>query len=286
MTAQILLLIAVITWGFTFVATKICLSYLSPADLLGLRMLIGVPILAVVLALKRVQLNFKPREQLNLLLGSAIITLHFLIQITGLKYTSATNTGWLISVTPLILAILSFLFLKERIGRNAILGIIAATFGVLLLMSKGDFTRIGWLKSVGDWLVLGSAFTWAIYTAATRNISRAKNPVAVTFAILLPTGLALLAYMAFTSDWSRFLHMPTDVLIALLMLGIMGTALGHWFWQEGVSRLGAARAGFYLYLEPVATTALAVPYLGEPFGIATAIGGLLVLFGVYYAQRK
>jgi len=50
--------------------------------------------------------------------------------------------------------------------------------------------------------------------------------------------------------------------------------------------VGAARAGIYLYLEPVATTVLAVPYLGEKFGPLTALGGLLVLAGVYFAEGR
>ena len=284
--ARFLLLFTVVIWGWTFVATKIMLQYVTPTELLGLRMLIGLPILFVVILAKKVKFNFSGREHMNLLLGSAIITLHFLIQFTGLKYTSATNTGWLIAVTPLIMAVLSFLFLKERIGINEFIGIGLATVGVILLISKGHLGRIGWLESVGDWLVLGSAFTWAFYTVATRDLSRSKNPVAVTFGIMLPTGIVIIGYLLFAADWHKFLDLPMKAILALIYLGVFGTALGHWFWQEGVAKIGAARAGIFLYLEPVATTTLAVPYLGEEFGIATAVGGLLVLAGVYWAQRK
>ena len=75
-------------------------------------------------------------------------------------------------------------------------------------------------------------------------------------------------------------------MVALLALSFLGTALAHWFWQEGVARVGATEAGIFLYLEPIATTALAVPYLGEPFGIYTAFGGALILLGVWWAQRR
>ena len=68
---------------------------------------------------------------------------------------------------------------------------------------------------------------------------------------------------------------------ALLYLAIPGLAIGQWFWQEGVASLGATRAGLYLYLEPLATLALAVPLLGEPCGPLIALGGGLVLAGVY-----
>jgi drug/metabolite transporter (DMT)-like permease len=208
-----------------------------------------------------------------------------MIQITGLKYTSATNTGWIISVTPLVLAVLSFLFLKERIRVNQIMGIIIATIGILLLVSKGDFSKLDWLSSVGDWLVLGSAHTWAIYTVVTRNVARRCHPLALTFAILVPSTVIMLTYMALTSDWQKFTNLPAEPLINLLFLGICGTALGHWFWQEGVARLGAARSGIFLYLEPIATMSLALPYLGEAYSSFTLYGGVLVLTGLFVAER-
>ena len=163
MKTRLLLLFTVMIWGSTFVCTKILLGFFSPAELLGIRMVIGLPILAVIVAAKKLSLRFTPREQFSLLLGSVVITAHFLIQITGLKTTTATNTGWIISVTPLVLALLSWVFLKERIGRNVIIGIFVATVGIFLLISKGEFGNIGWLKSTGDWLILASAHTWAMH---------------------------------------------------------------------------------------------------------------------------
>ena len=284
--APVYLLVCVVIWGWTFVATRICLQYISPVEVLGLRFLIGLPLLLVIVLARRVRFEFTSREGRTILLGSAIITLHFLIQITGLKYTSATNTGWIISISPLVMAALAFLILKERLGRRALIGIAVATAGILLLISQGRLGSFDWLSSFGDWLVLASAHTWALYTIVIRDVTRARHPLAVTVAVLTPSALVVLVYMAVSSDWSRFVSMPLDGIIAILFLGILGLAVGHWFWQEGVARVGAARAGIYLYLEPVATTSLAVPYLGEEFGPATALGGLLVLAGVYFAEKR
>ena len=93
-------------------------------------------------------------------------------------------------------------------------------------------------------------------------------------------------YMMPTSDWGRFVSLPAEPLFAILFLGVFGLGIAHWFWQEGVGRIGAARAGLFLYIEPLATTALAVPYLHESFGLFTAVGGTLVLAGVYIAERQ
>jgi drug/metabolite transporter (DMT)-like permease len=283
--ANILLLLTVIVWGWSFVATKICLGYLSPIETIGLRLLIGAPILFLLIKLKKVKLNLNYRDK-SQSLAALIITAHFIVQATGLKYTTATNTGWIIALIPLIVAVLAFLLLKEHIGYKLIAGIAIASFGVLLLISKGHPANFGWLRSGGDWLVLISAHTWAFYTIVTRDLSRSRDPLGLTFSIILPATILFLTIMLFTSDWTRIIHLPVKILAAIVFLGILATALAHWFWQLGVSKMGAARAGVFLYLEPVATTALAVPYLHESYGMLTAIGGFLVLFGVWFASRK
>jgi drug/metabolite transporter (DMT)-like permease len=294
MRARLLLLSAVVLWGWTFVATKILVTELGPIEIFALRLALGLPFLGGLLLLRRVRVRFERRDLRALLAGSAIFTVHFLIQIQGLTTTTASNTGWIISVSPLVLAVLSFVVLGERLGRSAVAGIVVASFGVLLLVSRGRIADFAWLRSTGDWLVLGSAVTWACYTVTTRDLTRRCNPLAVTFGIVLvaaamTTALVIATWASPASiapgDLSRVRNLSSRGILALLYLAIPGLALGQWFWQEGVAALGASRAGVFLYLEPIATILLAVPLLGEPFGPVTALGGALVLAGVYLGQR-
>jgi drug/metabolite transporter (DMT)-like permease len=284
--SRVLLLTAVIIWGWTFVATKILVAELGAIEIFGLRLAIGLPFLGLVLLVKRVPLAFTREDTRPLLLGGAVFTAHFLIQIAGLETTTATNTGWIISVSPLALAVLSSVFLRERIGWQGVAGIVVSTLGILLLVARGRLGDLSWIRSTGDWLVLASAHTWAFYTVATRDLSRRRHPLAVAFAILLIAAACMAVPFATSGDVASVRALSPRGIVALLYLAIPGLALGQWFWQEGVARLGAARAGLYLYLEPLATLTLAVPLLGEPFGPLIALGGGLVLAGVYVGQRE
>ncbi|MBI3049913.1 MAG: EamA family transporter [Acidobacteria bacterium] len=285
MLPRVLLLAAVVIWGWTFVATKILLEELGAVEIFALRLAIGVPFLGLVLLARRVPWPFSSSDARPLTLAAAMLTLHFLIQIVGLMSTTATNTSWIISVSPLAVAALSFLLLRERIGRQAVAGIAVATGGILLLISRGRLGDLGWLRSTGDWLILASAFTWALYTVMTRDLARRRDPLAVTFGILLIAGAFTAALFAVSADVASVRALSIRGLAALLYLAIPGLALGQWFWQEGIARLGAARAGLFLYLEPVATVLLAVPLLGESFGPIMALGGGLVFAGVYVGQQ-
>jgi drug/metabolite transporter (DMT)-like permease len=279
------LLMCVTVWGWTFVATKICLETLGPVEIVGLRFLIGLPLLFLIVRAKGIPIRFGLRDIKTIAIGSSIIAIHFLMQAYALLYTSATKTGWLIGVSPLALAALSFLFLQERPSRSDLIGIAIATIGIALLIYNGDRSNFGWLRSFGDIIVLASAFTWAIYTIVSRDFSRAHNPLTVTLVMFTP--LTVIASLLMIANGSLNLAaLASDrTVLALLFLGVPAM-LAQWVWQEGVARLGATKAGIFLYLEPVATTALAVPYLGEAATLYTISGGLLVLTGVWLAERS
>jgi drug/metabolite transporter (DMT)-like permease len=273
-------------WGWTFVATKILVAELGPVEIYAMRLAIGLPFLTAILLVRRARLGFTRRDARPLFAGGVILTIHMLIQITGLMTTTATNTGWIISVSPLALAVLSYVFLRERIRRGAVAGIAVATIGILLLVSRGRLTGLEWLRSTGDWLALTSAFTWATYTVVTRDLVRRRDPLAVTFGVLLIAGACAAVLALASGDFANLRTLSPRAIAALLYLAIPGLVIGQWFWQAGVRSLGATRAGIYLYLEPLSTLALAVPLLGEPFGPIVAIGGGLVLLGVYLGQRN
>ncbi len=280
-----LLVTAIVIWGWTFVASKVCLETMSPLQLVASRFLIGAPALYIVARLRGASFGYVELAR-PFALGALVFSLHFLLQTSALELTTATNTGWIVAVSPLTIALLAALVLKEPIPPAMRLGLAIATIGIVLLVSRGRLASLDWLSSVGDWLALVSTLTWAMYTIVTRDLSRARDPVVVALAMTLPLAAAALALPIVFEGWTPLATLPADAIGALVFLGLGGVAIAQWFWQVGVAKLGAAKAGLFLYLEPLATTALAVPFLGEPFGVVAAIGGMLVLAGVFVAQRE
>jgi drug/metabolite transporter (DMT)-like permease len=283
---HLLLLAAVTLWGWTFIATKILLAEIGPVDIFALRLGIALPLLLVILAVRRRPWDLTRADWVPITAAGGIFAFHFVIQLTGLRSTTATNTGWIIAFTPLTLAVLSWLVLREPIGRGIAGGIAVATIGIVLLVSRGNPADLGWVRSVGDWLILLSTLTWAIYTVTTRNVVTRRDPLAVTFGISAAAAAFIAVPFVANADAGGILSLSSRGIASLLYLAVAGSVAGQWFWQVGVARLGAARAGLYLYVEPLATLALAVPVLGEPFGWVVVVGGLLVLVGVYLGQRR
>ena len=92
--ANVQLMMVVILWGASFVLAKIVLEYLTPVETLAARLILAVIVLKIIISAKRIRLKINRDDVAVLLFASIILSLHFFIQITGLNYTSATNTGF------------------------------------------------------------------------------------------------------------------------------------------------------------------------------------------------
>ena len=105
----ILVLIAVVIWGSTFVATKICLEHMSTLQLVASRFLIAAPMLYLIARLRRASFGYRALAR-PLTIGAGIFSVHFLIQTWALEFTTATNSGWIVAITPLTIAIMALSF--------------------------------------------------------------------------------------------------------------------------------------------------------------------------------
>src|SRR5512134_998901 len=158
-------LFAVTVWGASFVATKVALQYSSPSTVVWLRFAMGVIILGAAVLLNRQFALPKGRDWgYFAVLGFLGITFHQWLQSTGLLTAQATTTGWIIATTPVFMALLGLLILRENLALYQVAGIFLATFGVLLVVTKGDLTVLtaGGFGTQGDFLVLISALNWAV----------------------------------------------------------------------------------------------------------------------------
>jgi len=106
-------LFAVISWGISFVATKIAIAELTPITLIILRMILAVVLLFIIAIATKRDFSIDRKKHSWIILLAVIGVFHLWIQVTGLKYTTASNTGWIIGITPVFMALMGYLFFKE-----------------------------------------------------------------------------------------------------------------------------------------------------------------------------
>ncbi|MGE5176033.1 MAG: DMT family transporter [Hyphomicrobiales bacterium] len=281
-------LLAITFWGVSFVATKAVVREISPATLIFCRAGLGTALLLGILALRRGN-PFPPRGAWRELaiMGVVGVAFHQLLQAIALTMTTATNTGWLIGLTPIWAALLAAVTLRESLGPMKIAGLLVGFAGALLVMTRGRFEAgvLALPSTRGDLLILASTMNWAIYTVLSHPTIRRLGPTRATAGAMLCGWIALTPVFLATSGWRDFARLSPMGWVALLFLGIACSGLGYLFWYGALERMEASRVAAFLYIEPLVTLAAAMILLGERVGAATILGGLLLLGGVVLVQR-
>jgi len=270
-------------WGLSYIAIKVGLRYLTPTELISLRLLLAAPVLYTILKYKKIPIRWH-QDKLLYVISGLVIFAHFFIMAHGMETVSALDTSWILTTAPIFIMLLSRIILKESISFYPIAGLAVALFGVMALVSEGDFQHLGWLSSVDDWLVLASCVTWAIYTILARIITRRHNSMAATYIMIMIPTILIVPFVFLHSGFGRIMAMPFDGWVAVVFLGVFCLAISFWLWTEGLARHPAAEVGVYLYLEPLVTTFAAVLFLSERFTFSTLIGAVVIFAGVYISS--
>jgi len=282
-------LFAVIVWGASFVATKIALQDTSPITIVWLRFLMGVIILGIAVALrKQFALPNKKEWAYFALLGFLGITFHQWLQSNALRTSQAGTSAWIVSTTPVFMALLGWLILKERPGWVKTLGILLAFAGVLIVISKGDIhsISIGKFGAPGDLLILISAVNWAVFSVLSRRGLKAYPASLMMFYVMsfgwLFTSLLFLPNQGFAEIGS----LTFNGWMGISFLGIFCSGLAYIAWYDALKALTTAQTGVFLYIEPIVTVVVAFLILEEAITPALLLGGAVILFGVWLVNRN
>lgn len=279
----------VVVWGATFIATKIALTEVSPATIVWIRFAMGVVILgATVMLRKQFAIPEKSEWLYFALLGFIGVTFHQWLQANGLKTAQATTTAWIVATTPVFIALLGWLVLKEKLGWARVGGIALAALGVLLIVSKGNLSALftGREGTIGDLLVLISAPNWAVYTVLSRR-ELARHPAArmMFYVMLLGWLFTTVWIFGFGPGLSEIPNITLKGWSAILVLGIFGSGLAYIAWYDALQALPASQLGVFLNIEPLVTTLLAALLLNESITWLVLFGGGIIILGIYLVNR-
>lgn len=287
--AIVAVLFAVVVWGASFIATKIAVGEVSPVTVVWLRFGMGVLVLGAVV-LQRRQLALPARGDLLYftVLGFIGIAFHQWLQSNGLVTSQASTSSWIVASTPIYMALLGWLILKEAVRPLGILGIAVAAAGVLVVATRGDLASLaaGQLGAPGDWLILASSPNWAIFSILSRKGLKKYPSAGMLFWVML-AGWLLTSILFFAgSGLADIARLSTNGWLAVAFLGVLCSGLAYVFWYDALSLLPSSQVGSFLYLEPLVTVGIAAAMLGERITAFTWIGGLAILLGVWMVSRR
>jgi drug/metabolite transporter (DMT)-like permease len=282
----LLILLAIIFWGTSFVATKTVLHEIKPVTIIILRLILASTLLTIIAITtkRKFSLNLKSHGWIFIL--ALVAVFHLWIQVTGLQYTTAANTGWIIGTAPIFMAILGFVFYKEKITPLQFLGILVALVGLLLLIGKGDITNIGLIENQGDLLVLGSAFTWGVYSMVNKKISLSYSPLMTILYLFLMMAVIIIPFNLNTETINSVINLSLISWMWIFFLGIFCSGIAYVIWAQALRDMESAKVGAFLYFEPLVTVIAAWFFLQEEITLLMIFSGLLITAGVFIVNKE
>ncbi|HEY6437237.1 MAG TPA: DMT family transporter, partial [Ignavibacteriaceae bacterium] len=264
---------------------KTLLLEIKPVTIIILRLIIASILLtAIAISTKRnFSINLKSHGWILIL--ALVAVFHLWIQVTGLQYTTASNTGWIIGTAPIFMAVMGLIFYKEKITFLGLSGILLAGAGLLLLFGKGDITNIGFLENKGDLLVLGSAFTWGVYSTVNKKISLTYSPLMTILYLFLMMAVIIIPFNLNSESIDSVVRLSQTGWGLIFFLGLFCSGIAYVIWAQALRDMESAKVGAFLYLEPLVTVAAAAFFLKEEITLLIVISGLFITIGVFLVNR-
>lgn len=278
-------ILANVFWGFSFVWTDVALKEnIPPITLVLSRMVIATVLLG---AWARYTKALQPiaRNDIKYFLGLAMCEpfLYFLFETYGQTMVSPTVTAIIVATIPLFTPFVAFMFLKEKVNRSTIFGIVVSMVGVLFVVLCGSSSLSG--QFMGALLVFGSVFAALGYAIFVRQIMKQYNATTLVFYQNF-IGLIYFIPCFLIVDLPNINNLkPTfEAVSAIVQLSIFASVIAFIFYSRAVKSLGVTRAGVFCYIIPVLTALFAFFVVDERLTPLQWIGMAIVIFGLFLSQ--
>lgn len=267
-------------WSSAFTSARIIVADAPPLYSLSLRFLLsGLLGILIAKALGQTWNLTRAQWRATWMFGICQNALYLGLNFVAMQWIEASLAAIIASTMPLMVALVGWLFFKDRVPLVGMIGLVAGIAGVVLIMG----TRISGgvdLTGVAFCLIGAMALTFA--TLSVKGAASGGNVLMIVGLQMLVGSACLFAVAAPTETWAVSLT-PTWIaafVYTTLVPGLMAT----WVWFTLVGRIGAVKASTFHFLNPVFGVAIAAVLLGERIGITDVVGVLIIASGILAVQ--
>lgn len=268
---------------------KLVISYMPIFLASGLRYALSAAILFLLLRREKGGSQPLTRRQ-GIILFLQSFTGQFLFSVlllSGLKFISAAESGILTSTMPAVLALLSWLLLRERIGLNKWLGIAAVATGMVLMNATGGFQSPDRGSNIllGSLLVFGAVIGESLFTIFGKVLASELSPVAIACYVSLFGFLSFLPVAIYEAISFNFAQVPLRGWLALFMYGSVITVVPFILICRGLRTATAGAAAILTGVMPVSGLVCSALLLSEPVYWYHGLGVGGVFLGLMFLAR-
>lgn len=264
-----------VVWGASFTLMKEGIKDVPPYTFLALRYLIGCIVLFLFFYRRIIKMNFETIKY-GIMIGIAL-AVGGIFQIIGLKYTTASNSGFITGLSVVFVPILIALLYKKLPEVRAIIGIVLSILGLgFLTLSQGVSIN------QGDLLTLVSSLFLALQIILIDKYSPGFDSICLTV-VEMGTVAVISLILGFFLEGMR-VNITPSATFGILFTGIICSALAYWVQMEAQKHTSPTHAALIFLGEPVFTAIIASIFLKEVMTFKMLLGSLFILAGMIISE--
>jgi len=269
------MVIVTIFWGLSYTFMVLGLEVLEAYNVVALRCLIAFAVAGLLFYKKLVKTNLE--TILYAAIQGTLLFAVFALSLFGLEKTSASNAGFILSLTVVLVPIISSLIERSLPSRAVSFAIISTLIGIIILTVKESLTL-----NPGDIYIAIAAVCYSIYLIANSKFTKKVESISYGVYQLGFAGI-IAAVLCFSIEVPS---LPNTGLgwIAILGLGVICTAFCFIAQAVVQQYTSPTHTGLIFSLEPIFASIFAIIFLGELITMQLVIGGGFILFGNVVAQ--
>lgn len=285
---HLLLALAVLFWAGNWVIARALRFDAPPIAMAFWRWAIAL-ILLLPIAYPHLRSDFRrilKSWKILCLLGILATAFQHIPVYIGLRDTTATNGALLNATTPILIIILSWVVVRERLSAIAASGVAVSLAGVLTIVTRADSSVLQTLSfNIGDIWVLVGTLSWAAYTVCLKWRPAGLHPFALLASLAAVGVIAMIPLYAWELATGAQVQANFSSLLGIAYMGVFATVLAYIFWNRAVQQIGASKAGPFMYLMPVFTPMLSTIFLEETLQLYHVLGIVLIFAGIYLTNK-
>ena len=281
-----------VLYGCSFVFTKDITGTIDPFTLLGWRFVTALVALLVLMAIRVVRVHIRAATIGPLLLLALFQPLvYYVCETYGIMRTTASESGLIIASIPVAIVLAGMAVVHSRPSRRQVIGIAITLVGVVATVVAGGLSAAFDFRGY-IWLIC-AVVSYALYAAFAERFATTTSDIDKTF-VMVACGAVFfggitIAQHAATGTLVTLVRLPAvrpDFAIAVAYLAL-GSTIGAFFLQNvGIARLGSTRYSTFVGLGTVVTLVASAVFLHERLNAVQLAAGVVILAGVYIANRK
>jgi len=272
--------------NFTFAKVVINENYVQPFAFVFLRVT-GATLLFWFCGLFWKSQRIERKDYLTIFMAAVFgVALNMLLFFKGLEHTTPISASVIVTITPILILIFSSFFLKEKLTKLKILGVILGFLGGVLLTVYGKSTRVGDNIPLGNMYIFLNVISYSIYIIIIKKLTAKYHPFTFIKWLFL-FGCFLVLPFAYTETTAIQWHTFTPYVWWSVIFVVVGATFGTYLLNPLALRsLKASTVGIFIYLQPVIAGLFAFVMGADVISPVKLVAMLLIFSGVYLVTKK